>query len=222
MKLIGQVQYKAALVVSGCWQGTSRERLYEELGWESLSERRWSRRMTIFYKITNGMALSYLSDHIPQHPTPHVSLRSSSSRLPFSRTERYDNSFFPYCISNWNLLDSDIKSLSTLCEFKDKICKFFRPKGNSFYKIRDKYGIKLLTKIRVNFSDLRDHRYNHNFNCQNPSCACGLEDETTVHYFLCCPRYCQLRTIYIYIFSQTFALSLKHLHLVSFNNIALL
>ena len=103
----------------------------------------------------------------------------------------------PFCISNWDLLDSDIKSLSSLCVFKDKICKFLRPKGNSFYKIRDKYGIKLLTKIRVNFSDLCDHRYNHNFNCQNPSCACGLDDETTVHYFLCCPRYCQLRTIYL-------------------------
>ena len=32
MKLIEQVQYKVALVVSGCWQGTSRERLYEDLG----------------------------------------------------------------------------------------------------------------------------------------------------------------------------------------------
>ena len=52
-------------------------------------------------------------------------------------------------------------------------------------------------KNRRNFSDLRDHRSNHNFNCQNPSCVCGLEDETTVHYFLCCPHYCQLRTNYL-------------------------
>ena len=127
--------------------------------------------MTIFYKIINGMAPSYLSDHIPEHPTPpSCFLAQQFFQAAFLQDERYDNSFFPYCISNWNLLDSDIKSLSTLCEFKDKICKFFRPKGNSFYKIRDKYGIKLLTKIRVNFSDLRDHRYNHNFNCQNPSC----------------------------------------------------
>ena len=37
MQLIEQVQYTAALTVSGCWQGTSRERLYDELGWESLS-----------------------------------------------------------------------------------------------------------------------------------------------------------------------------------------
>ena len=34
MKLIEQVQYKAALNVSGCCQGTSREKLYDELGWD--------------------------------------------------------------------------------------------------------------------------------------------------------------------------------------------
>ena len=39
MQLIEQVQYKASLIVSGCWQGTSRERLYDELGWESPSDR---------------------------------------------------------------------------------------------------------------------------------------------------------------------------------------
>ena len=49
MKLIEQVQYKAALIVSVCWQGTSRERLYGELGWESLCER-WACRLTTFYK----------------------------------------------------------------------------------------------------------------------------------------------------------------------------
>ena len=32
MKVIEQVQYKATLIVSGCCQGTSRERLYEDLG----------------------------------------------------------------------------------------------------------------------------------------------------------------------------------------------
>ena len=39
MDLIEQVQYKTPLVVSGCWQGTSRLRLYHELGWESLSDK---------------------------------------------------------------------------------------------------------------------------------------------------------------------------------------
>ena len=53
MDLIERVQYKAVLIVSGCWQGTSRVKLYDELGWESLSGRRWARRMTIFYIINN-------------------------------------------------------------------------------------------------------------------------------------------------------------------------
>ena len=49
MNLIEQVQYKAALLVSGCWQRTNREKLYDELGWESLSERRWPRRMRLCF-----------------------------------------------------------------------------------------------------------------------------------------------------------------------------
>ena len=40
---IESVQYSAALAVTGTWRGTSREKLYAELGWESLSSRRWSR-----------------------------------------------------------------------------------------------------------------------------------------------------------------------------------
>ena len=38
MNLLEQVQYKAALGVSGCCQGTSREKLYRELDWESLPD----------------------------------------------------------------------------------------------------------------------------------------------------------------------------------------
>ena len=96
MNLIEQVQYKAALIVSGCWQVTCRLKLYDELGWESLSERRWARRMTMFYKISNGMAPSYLSDHIPARSIINISLRSRNTNPPFSRTDRYVNSFFSF------------------------------------------------------------------------------------------------------------------------------
>ena len=179
--------------MSGCWQGTSREKLYKELGWEALSERRWHRRLTMFYKIVNGLTPSYLFDHIPKQTTPNVSLRRNITRPPFSRTQRYDNSFFSFCINSWNSLDNSIKSLPSLQEFKNKPNKLIRPKGNSFFTIRDNSGIESLTKIRITFSDLRDH----NFNCINPTCSCGLEDETSVHYLLCCPRYANLSTTYL-------------------------
>ena len=64
MKVLEQVQYKAALIVSGCWQGTSRERLYDDLGWEPLSERRWAHRMTTFYKIKNGIKFLHIYPNI--------------------------------------------------------------------------------------------------------------------------------------------------------------
>ena len=46
-----RVQYKACLAITGAIQGTSRERLYKELGLESLSDIRWVLKLTFFYKI---------------------------------------------------------------------------------------------------------------------------------------------------------------------------
>ena len=50
MEKLESVQYSAALAITGAWKYTSREKLYNELGWESLNLRRWSRRLTLFYK----------------------------------------------------------------------------------------------------------------------------------------------------------------------------
>ena len=57
--------------------------------------------------------------------------------------------------------------------------------------------MRSLTQIRVDFSDLHDHRYNHSFNCPSPICSCGIEDETSSHFLLCCPRYNTLRQVYL-------------------------
>ena len=40
MQQLEQTQYKAVLAVSGAWMGTSRQKLLEELGWETLYNRR--------------------------------------------------------------------------------------------------------------------------------------------------------------------------------------
>ena len=40
------VQYKAALAITGAIQGTSRDKIYAELGLESLKNRRWYKRLT--------------------------------------------------------------------------------------------------------------------------------------------------------------------------------
>ena len=200
MNLIEQVQYKAALIVTGCWQGTSRVKLYDELGWESLADRRWGRRMTLYYKIRNGHTPAYLFEHVPNE-APRI-LRKFVPKAPISKTQRYDNSFFPYCINQWNTLNDDIKFSTSVENFKTNINNIIRPKMSSFCCARDKYGMKLLTQLRVDFSDLRDHRFNHNFNCVSPLCSCGMEDETSTHFLLCCPRYSTIRAIYLNKISQ--------------------
>lgn len=48
MGKLESVKYSAVLAVTGTWRGTSRERLYSELGWASLSTRRWSRSLVFF------------------------------------------------------------------------------------------------------------------------------------------------------------------------------
>ena len=79
INLIEKVQYKASLVVSGCWQGTSQDKLYNELGRESLSDTRWYRRLCLFYKIINHDTSQYLYDHISAPREVPYSLRSIKS-----------------------------------------------------------------------------------------------------------------------------------------------
>ena len=51
MEKVEEIQYQAALAITGAWQGSNRVNLYEELGWESLSERRMCKRVLQIHKI---------------------------------------------------------------------------------------------------------------------------------------------------------------------------
>ena len=85
--------------------------------------------------------------------------------------------------------------------FKNKINECIRPEP-SFICDRYRHGMKRLTQMRVDFSDLRDHRFNHRFNCPSPICSCGMEDETTTHFLLSCPRFSTYRQTYLSKISQ--------------------
>ena len=47
MNTLESIQYQAALGVTGAWKGTNRDKIYEELGWESLHNRRYFRPVTV-------------------------------------------------------------------------------------------------------------------------------------------------------------------------------
>ena len=50
-------------------------------------------------------------------------------------------------------------------------------------------GIKLLTRLPVEFSDLHGHRFRHNFSCSSPFCSCQTGTEDNDHFLLHCSRF---------------------------------
>ena len=65
MSALESTQYQAALAVSGTWKGINTNKIYEELGWETLDQRRTFRRLVQFYKIMNNKTPDYLKIPIP-------------------------------------------------------------------------------------------------------------------------------------------------------------
>ena len=70
------IQYNAAIAITGAIRGTSSEKLYQELGLESLRSRRWLRKLCLFYKIYKNKSPSYLYNLIPDR-VKFYSTRSS-------------------------------------------------------------------------------------------------------------------------------------------------
>ena len=150
---IESIQYNAALPITGAVRGTSREKLYQELGFESFQQRRWYRKLCCLFKIINNQSPRYLFRLVPSPNTIYFS--RNSENIPQIRTNM---TFYTvdYC---------------------------HKPKG-----------IKLLTRLRLGLSHLREHKFKHNFqDCLNPLCLCSDEIETSTHYLCQCPTFTNKR-----------------------------
>ena len=74
--------------------------------------------------------------------------------------------------------------------FRNTLLNFIRPVQRKTFNINDSVGVKLLTRLRLGFSHLREHKFRHGFrDILNPLCPCSIETETTAHYFLRCHFY---------------------------------
>ena len=138
---IEKVQYKAYLAITGAIQGTSREKLYEELGLHSLVERRRRNKLIFFYKIVNGLLPDYLYSYLNFASQQNYLLRSAeaSKIMPISaRTKSFKKSFFPYCINEWNNLKVDIRNSKSFSIFKKLIVS--KKHGNSLFSVYGPLG----------------------------------------------------------------------------------
>ena len=116
---IETVQYNAALSITGAIKGSSREKLYNELGFESLRDRRKLRRLCVLYKIYSTGLPPYLFHLLPAVNSYYNTRIPRTFQNIFCRTDLFKNSFLPYTIDEWNKLDVTIRNSKTLLSFKN-------------------------------------------------------------------------------------------------------
>ena len=141
-----KLQYSAALAITGAIRGSSRDKLYQELGFESLNLRKWYRKLVLFHKITLNESPSYLYDLIPKRANIYQTRQVNNIPMFKVKHNFFSNSFFPSTIIEWNKLDSEIRTSPSSESFKRSLLKLIRPVARSIFDIHNPLGIILFTR----------------------------------------------------------------------------
>ena len=160
-----RIQYHAALAITGTWKGaTNLNKIYDELVWESLTDRRWSIHLFHFYKIQNDLTPPYLKVPIPPIRTHLFGSRSENVLNEMRcKSNFFSNNFYPDSIRCWNKIGPELRNSSNLESFKVSILSLIRPSLTSIFDILDPMGIKWLYQLRVGLGSLYEHKFKHNF-----------------------------------------------------------
>ena len=110
---IESVQYNASLAITGVIKGTSRLKLYNEIGLESLMFRRWFRKPCTFYEIKSTGLPPYLFDLTPKSSRTYNTRSLEDVATLYRKTD-----IFKYSVSERNKLDFKIRPSKTLLTFQ--------------------------------------------------------------------------------------------------------
>ena len=191
------VQIEAARIVAGATKLVSINKLYTEVGWQTLTDRRKIHRLILFYKIVNGQAPPYLLDLVPsQREQIHTYPTRNRSYYvqPNFRTNLYGNSFLCKTIRDWNNLPLHIRNCNSLNSFKTYMNRDNNTVPKYYLKGTRKAQI-YHARLRMNCSSLNETLFNKNI-VGSPNCSCG-QLESVRHYLLQCPRFDEIREITI-------------------------
>ena len=183
------IQYRAAKLVTGAFHYSSREKLNNELGWETLEKRSDLLSLNIFQKIHLHETRPLIRSCMPKldFEQEHY-LRSKGGYTPFKNYgSDFKKSFFSHTSSLWNNLPKDVQC-KDLVDFKIYTNKELKPPRYKHFSRGNKLGNSLLTKIRVGRSDLKQHRFTIGLS-DSPECLCHHREESPLHFFIDCFLY---------------------------------
>ena len=113
------VQRRAARYVTNRYHNTSSvSSMIEDLNWKSLEDRRKIARLTMMYKLANGMVLVNTEDRLIPSDRIARNNNSKSYQIPSCRTEIRKESYFPKTIRDWNALPDNCVTAGNLETFK--------------------------------------------------------------------------------------------------------
>ena len=133
---VESIQYTAARIITGAWKGSNMLKLYETLGWESMSNRREMKKLVLLFEIMETKSPRYLYDIIKKQQFRQNSrLYEKKDLINIPSKGPYKLSFFPSTILDWNKLDKldpGIKQAKSKNIFKNRLLNKIRPKKRSF------------------------------------------------------------------------------------------
>ena len=195
MSRLESVQYRAAKVVSGALHFTSKEKLYDELGWETLTQRGNLLSLNIFHKIHLHETRPLIRHCMPLlNMQDNYDIRHRGVYTPFPhKGDKFNLSFFPNTTKLWNSIPKQIQ-LKPIDDFKIDIKNEIKPVRYKHFSRGTKLGNTLLTRIRVGRSLLNQHGFTIG-HADSPECLCHYRSESPEHYFLDCFLYSPERQI---------------------------
>ena len=141
----------------------------------------------------NKEAPNYLIDLIPK-TQQIIAKRKCNTPIFYCDIDCFKCSFCPSTFNEQFKLHDNIRNSESIAIFENKLLAFTRPVQSNVYNISDPVDLKFLTRLRLDFSHLNEHRFRHNFQeCINPFCNCSWVIEDTIHYLLHCHNFSQFR-----------------------------
>ena len=112
------IQQNTCYAITAATMGTSRDKLYQELGLEPLRFQFWYRKLCLFTKLLKTSILHTSSIVIPARRSSHTSRNVDSITIFNVKYIFYRKSFFPFTISEWVKLDPGIFNSKSLSIFR--------------------------------------------------------------------------------------------------------
>ena len=130
----------------------------------------------------------YLFRIIPQRRSSYITKNSNEVSIFKTKPNFYKNSFFPSTTIEWNNLNQELKNSESFTLFCYSIINFIKSPPYSFYSCQNITHIKLVIRLRLGLSNLREYKFKHSFeDTFNPLCNCGMGVGSSAQFLLLYP-----------------------------------